>query len=180
MDDLCKEPTGRIWSLSPDGSMRSHADGFIVGNGFGWSLDNRRMYFTDSEARQILAYDFDLASGTLGNRRCFAMVDSAAGYPDGLVVDADDHVWSAHWDGGCITRYKPDGTVERVVTLPIPRPTSLAFGGPDLQSLFITSARIGLDGPTLHKAPLSGGLFELRLADVKGMQPMVFGVGARE
>ncbi len=180
MDDLCEVPTGKIWCLSPDGSMRSHEDGFIVGNGFGWSLDNRTMYFTDSEARQILAYEFDLASGTLGTRRCFATVDSAAGYPDGLVVDADDHVWSAHWDGGCITRYRPDGTVERVVTLPISRPTSLAFGGRDYQSLYITSARTGLDAAALQRAPLSGGLFELRLDDVKGLPPMVFGVGARK
>ena len=128
MDDACIAPTGNIWSLSPDGTMRCHGGEFIVGNGFGWSSDNRLMYFTDSENRHILVYDFDLANGDIGNPRIFAVVAPECGYPDGLVVDAEDHVWSAHWDGGRITRYRPDGSVERVIKMPVPRPTSLAFG----------------------------------------------------
>jgi sugar lactone lactonase YvrE len=174
MDDACRHPTGAIWCLQPDGAVRRHADEFIVGNGFGWSLDGKTMYFTDSENRRVLAYTFDLDRGVLGDCRCFAVVPEHAGYPDGLAVDDENHVWSAHWDGGCVTRYRPDGSIERVIGLPVPRPTSLAFGGPSRSTLFVTSARMGLDETQLAAAPLSGGLFALDTG-FSGSFPNLFG-----
>lgn len=174
MDDACRQATGVVWCLSPDGTVRRHVDGFVVGNGFGWSRDGRTMYFTDSENRRILAYPFDMKTGTLGTSRCFASIDPHDGYPDGLAVDDDDHVWSAHWDGGCVTRYRPDGSVERVIALPVPRPTSLAFGGSERRTLFITSARIGLGRAELEAAPLSGALFALDTG-FSGPLPEMFG-----
>jgi len=168
------QSTGSLWSIGPDNLINRHLDGFIVGNGIGWSLDNRTMYFTDSHARKIYAFDFDLSSGQIGERRCFAVVPESAGYPDGLTVDLDDYVWSAHWDGGCVTRYKPDGTIDRRIPLPVPRPTSIAFGGRELDSLYITSARQGLTVDQLRRAPLSGSLFRLQCRDIRGLPPMTF------
>lgn len=161
MDDRVREPSGAIWRIDGEPSARRMADGHIVGNGFGWSPDGRTMYFTDSENRVIFAYPFDAATGALGERRTFATVDTAAGYPDGLTVDAEGGVWSAHWDGWRVTRYLPNGRIDRVVDLPVPRPTSLAFGGEGLKRLFVTSASIDLDETVLARAPLSGGLFEI-------------------
>jgi sugar lactone lactonase YvrE len=89
------------------------------------------------------------------------VVDPERGFPDGLTVDAEGFVWSAHWEGGCLSRYSPDGVLDSVVELPVPRPTSVAFGGPDLQTLFVTSARVGLNPGRLAAAPLSGGLFTI-------------------
>jgi sugar lactone lactonase YvrE len=169
MDDECKQASGKIWSLELDGTVRCHQEGFIVGNGFGWTSDSRTMYFTDSENRKILAYEFDLSSGSLGASRCFAEIPPEAGYPDGLVVDADDYVWSAHWEGWRITRYRPDGVIDCIIPMPVPRPTSLAFGGDDMQTLFVTSARIGLSAESLNAAPLSGALFALKFTDIRGV-----------
>ena len=96
-----------------------------------------------------------------------------AGIPDGLTVDAEGHVWSAHWDGWCITRYDPDGKVDRVINLPVPRPTSCVFGGPDFGTLYVTSARIRLSAQQLAEAPLSGGVFALQ-AGVRGLPETPF------
>jgi sugar lactone lactonase YvrE len=168
MDDRVKDPTGAIWRISGDlSASRMEESGHIVGNGFGWSPDGATMYFTDSEARVIFAYAFDGATGALGARRVFATVPADAGYPDGLTVDEEGGVWSAHWDGGRITRYRPDGSIDRVILMPVPRPTSLAFGGDGLGRLFVTSASIGLSADALAEAPLSGALFEVD-AGVRG------------
>lgn len=172
MDDACKQPTGAIWRIGADLAARRMAGGHIVGNGFGWSPDGATMYFTDSENRTILAYDF--ADGEISGRRVFATVAPEHGYPDGLTVDAEGHVWSCHWDGARVTRYRPDGSVERVVAMPVPRPTSLAFGGPQLDRLFVTSASIDLSPESLAAAPLSGALFEIDTAGVRGKPETAF------
>lgn len=159
MDDACASPTGAIWRLSADLKIDQMSEGHVVGNGFGWSPNGDTMYFTDTHNRTIFAYPFDPISGSLGEKRCFATVPNDQGYPDGLTVDAEGYIWSAHWDGWQITRYRPDGAVDRVIPMPVPRPTSLAFGGSDLRQLYITSASIGLSEQQIREYPLSGGLF---------------------
>ena len=173
MDNAVKSATGAIWRVSGDLCCERVAGGHIVGNGFGWSPDHATMYFTDSEERTIFAFAFDAATGALGDKRVFATIAADAGYPDGLAVDAEGGVWSAHWDGGRITRYRPDGGIDRVVSMPVPRPTSLAFGGPGYGQLFVTSASIELDAAALAQAPLSGGLFEVD-AGVRGLPEPCF------
>ncbi|MCP4701777.1 MAG: SMP-30/gluconolactonase/LRE family protein [Gammaproteobacteria bacterium] len=168
MDDAVCDPSGAIWRISANLSAARMGGGYVVGNGFGWSPDNSIMYFTDSENRTIFSFPFDSASGSLGERCVFATVPDDAGYPDGLTVDCNGYVWSVHWDGARITRYRPDGSVDRVIAAPVPRPTSLAFGGKDLDRLFVTSALIGLDKKELARAPLSGSLFEVDTAGVRG------------
>lgn len=162
MDDAEVEPRGDLYRLDPDGSTAHFPAGFVVTNGLGWSPDDRIMYFTDSVGQVIHAYDYDIETGNIDNRREFVRTDPDGGYPDGLAVDGEGFVWSAHWDGWRVTRYDPDGRVERVLDLPVPRVTSCAFGGADLSTLYITSARVGLDAAGLERAPLSGGIFALQ------------------
>ena len=174
MDDAEQAMTGHLYRLDPDRRVEWFETGFVVTNGIEWSEDGRTLYFVESAQRRIWAHDFDMDSGRPGKRRLFAELEPKAGYPDGLTVDAEDHVWSAHWDGARVTRYRPDGSVERVVPLPVPRTTSCCFGGPDLATLFVTSARIGLDDAALGAAPLSGGVFAITGLGVRGRLPHQF------
>lgn len=164
---------GSLYRLDPDGRCTMMDGGFDISNGLGWSPDDRLFYFTDSGARRIYAYDFDPASGAIANRRVFVQLPDGVGTPDGLTVDAEGFVWSAHWDGWCVTRYAPDGKVDRVINLPVPRPTSCIFGGPDLSTLYVTSARIRLSAQQLAEAPLSGSVFAIR-AGVRGLPETPF------
>ncbi|MFF1447269.1 SMP-30/gluconolactonase/LRE family protein [Streptomyces sp. NPDC058274] len=141
---------GTLSRIAPDGGIRTVLDGVAVSNGTGWSPDGRLLYYVDSPTRRIDVFDFDGQQPS--GRRPLAVVD--AGFPDGLTVDADGCVWVALWDGGAVRRYTPDGDLDRVIELPVRRPTACAFGGADLTDLYITTARTGLDAP--H--PLSGSL----------------------
>lgn len=164
---------GSLYRLDPDGAMHRMDTGFHVSNGIDFSPDNRRLYFTDTGKRRIYVYDFDLESGAIENRRIFAELAEGTGTPNGLTVDAQGFVWSAHWDGWCVTRYDPEGQVERVINLPVPRPTSLAFGGKGLTTLYVTSARIRLSARQLLEAPLSGSVFAID-AGVSGLPITAF------
>jgi xylono-1,5-lactonase len=174
MDDGEQAPTGHLYRLDPDGHVERFDTGFVVTNGIEWSRDGQRLYFVESARRRIWIYDFDMDEGRPRDRRLFAELEAQSGYPDGLTIDADDHVWSAHWDGGRVTRYRPDGTIERVVSLPVPRTTSCCFGGPDLATLFVTSAAIGLDAKARAAAPLSGGVFAITGLGICGRLPHQF------
>jgi len=105
--------------------------GFTVSNGLGWSPDSRRMYFTDSFRRTVYVYDFDLDSGEIAHRRPFVEIREGQVSPDGLTVDAEGYVWIVIWDGWTVARYDPEGRLDRQIRLPVPRPTSCCFGGPD-------------------------------------------------
>jgi sugar lactone lactonase YvrE/DNA-binding IclR family transcriptional regulator len=164
---------GSLYRLDGDGSVHRMETGLGISNGIGWSPDDRDMYFTDSLARTIFIYDFDLGSGTIRNRRVFAQASEHMGVPDGLTVDAEGYVWSAQWDGWQLIRYAPDGRIDRTVSVPVPRPTSCTFGGPNLSTLYVTSARIRLTAQQLAEAPLSGSVFAID-AGVRGMPDEVF------
>jgi len=165
---------GRLWRIDTDGRSAEMDRGFHVANGLGWSPDDRVMYFTDTQRQIIYAYDFDAAAGEIANRRVFITVPEIEGKPDGMTVDAEGFLWVAHWDGWCVTRYDPDGKVERVINLPVPRPTSCVFGGPDMQTLFVTSARIRLSAGQLAEAPLSGSVFSIDTG-IKGLPENLYG-----
>ncbi|HWP28251.1 MAG TPA: SMP-30/gluconolactonase/LRE family protein [Chloroflexota bacterium] len=153
-------PTGSLYRLDPDGHVTRLQADVICANGLGWSPDNRTMYFTESFRYSIYAYDFDPVTGALTNRRLFAAVDRrSGGFPDGLTVDADGGVWSVHNAVGRVVRYTPAGQIDRVLELPVPRPTSCTFGGRALDVLYITSARETLTPAQLAQAPLSGSVF---------------------
>jgi sugar lactone lactonase YvrE len=168
MDDNEKAPTGHLYRLDKDLATARFEAGFVITNAIRWSNDGRRMYFVDSAARTIWGYDFDVANGAPGERRVFAQLGEADGWPDGLCVDADDHVWGAHWGAGRITRYRPDGVKERTIEIPAPNVTCCCFGGEDFATLYVTTARIGLDDAKLEAAPMAGGVFAVTGLGVRG------------
>lgn len=166
---LGEDAGSSLYRLDPDGSIRAMETGITISNGIGWSPDDQTMYYTDSLLRMIYAYNFDSDSGLIKNRRPFVQVPEGEGFPDGLCVDSEGFIWSAHWDGWRITRYDPDGKAERVIPLPVQRPTSCAFGGPELNQLYITSAWTGLSEADRSEQPLAGDLLRIQ-TDVTGQQ----------
>jgi sugar lactone lactonase YvrE len=170
MDDAEVECTGTLYRLDPDLRLHVLRRGVHLSNGLDWSPDDRLMYYTDSPRRLIWAYDYDCDRGALANERVFARIPDDAGVPDGLCVDAAGFVWSAHWGGSRITRYAPDGQIDRVLQMPMPQPSSCTFGGPDLATLYVTSAAIGMTEADFAKAPQGGGLFAVEVG-VRG-QPV--------
>jgi sugar lactone lactonase YvrE len=170
--ELC--PIGSLYRLDADLRLSCQDRGFICSNGLGWSPDDRTMYFTDSVARTIWAYEFDLRSGDLGARRVFATLSDDDGMPDGLTVDSEGYVWSAIWDGWRVIRYAPDGSVDREIHVPAQRPSSCMLGGRDLKTLLITSARTGLGAAELENGPLAGALFAVSVG-VAGLAETRFG-----
>lgn len=155
------DPTGSLYCVEEPLKVDRHFSKVIVSNGLGWSPDNRTMYFTDSGLQTIYAFDYDIDAGTVANHRDFVVVDSKEGIPDGLTVDAEGYIWSAHWGGSRITRYNPNGQVDRVIEMPVPLVTSLAFGGQNLDKLYVTTARWDMTDNQIKTAPQSGGLFVL-------------------
>jgi sugar lactone lactonase YvrE len=145
-------------------------DGVTVSNGIDWSPEDDRMYYADSPTGRIDVFDWEPAAGTVSNRRPFVTLPPEAGLPDGLCVDDDAHVWVALWGGGAVRRYRPDGTLEREVKLPVTKVTSCAFGGRELDELFITSARSGLNEAQLAAQPNAGAIFRY-LPGCRGRQP---------
>lgn len=130
-----------------------------VPNCTAFSPDGRTMYFADTPTGVIRAFDLDPSSGAISNERRFATLPENTGFPDGATIDAEGGLWVAHWGGGRVSRFAPDGIFDRSISVPAPRVTCCAFGGPQLETLFITTARVGMDDAALAAAPLSGGLF---------------------
>jgi sugar lactone lactonase YvrE len=173
MDLAEADPSGSFYCLRPDLTTAAAFGGVICSNGPAWSLDGRTMYHVDSTRRRITAYDFDPATGAVGAGRLFVSDEDEAWYPDGVTVDAEGFVWNCKWDGGRIVRYAPDGSVDRVVLVGVPRPTRCAFVGADLNLLAVTSARIGLSAEALAAAPASGQVLLLE-PDARGVPPARF------
>jgi sugar lactone lactonase YvrE len=165
-----------LYRLGADGRGEKMLDGLTVSNGISWSPDDRTMYVADSWERSIYAFDFDLAQGRIANRRVFAQFPDKVGIPDGATVDTAGCYWVTHFDGGRISRYTPRGELDRVIDFPGPRPTSCAFGGADLKTLYVTSASFNLTPEQLAAAPLSGCLFALDVGAQGLPEPTFAGV----
>jgi sugar lactone lactonase YvrE/GNAT superfamily N-acetyltransferase len=155
------QPVGRLYRLDGDGQYTTADQGFRCSNGIDWSPDGRWMYFVDSHDRVIYRYAFDVGSGAIADRQVFADTSSLPGVPDGLAVDAAGDIWCAFWDGAHLTRFTSGGTVAETVPVPVPRPTSITFGGAGLRTLYITSASIDLTEDQLMEWPLSGSVLSL-------------------
>jgi len=167
--------TGSLWRLDPDLKLHKMDTGFAVPNGIAISPDDRTLYVTDMFHGRIVAYDFDAGSGAIRRRRDFARVPKEAGVPDGLIADAAGYVWSAHWGGWRVTRYAPDGTVDREVRLPVANVTCMAFGGEDLSKLYLTTAWFFLSEEDRRKQPLAGDLFRLKTQTQGLLEPLFAG-----
>ena len=167
MTKTMERASGRLYRLER-GHLDAVDDGIWVANGVCWSPDDKRMYFADSHVKTIFVYDFDLAAGTIGPRRIFATMDDRPGVPDGSSVDAEGFIWNAVFDGGCMVRYAPNGRICRTVQLPVSRPTACAFGGADLATLYVTTARFRLAPDKLAAETHAGDLLALDVG-VKGL-----------
>jgi sugar lactone lactonase YvrE len=178
-DGKC-DPQGRFWAgtmvehgpwggaalycLDTDLSVSKKLDGVTISNGLVWSRDSRRFYYIDTPTHQVFGFDFDPAGGELTNRRVVAEIPRELGAPDGMTIDEHDHLWIALWGGNSVVRVNPNGgKTDFRVTLPAENVTSCAFGGPDLDELYITTARVGLDAERRKAQPLAGCLFRARV-----------------
>lgn len=168
MDDRLTDRTGALYRLDPDLSVHRMESGIGISNALCWSPDETRFYFADTLAQEIWAYDFDKASGGISGRTVFASTHDQPGQPDGSTIDSEGFMWNAQWDGWRLVRYAPDGRVDRVVDLPVQKPTSVMFGGPDLATLFVTTAIWDLKGDALAGQPMAGSLLAVD-AGVRGL-----------
>ncbi|UCG23583.1 MAG: SMP-30/gluconolactonase/LRE family protein [Chloroflexota bacterium] len=166
-------PEGSLYRLDADGSLHILDKGYATANGIGVSPDGRTVYVTDMRHNQIIALDYEATQGTVSNRRIFARVPAEDGMPDGLIVDADGFVWSGHWAGWKLTRYDPDGKIERQVRFPVEHIISFAFGGKDLDELFVTTAWWGFSDEERKHQPQAGDLFRI-MTGVKGLVEPAF------
>lgn len=161
MNKRLESASGRLYRVDSDLTCRRVADGIWIPNSLAWSPDDSVMYFADSHTRALWAYDFDLADGSIGDRRPLADGTEAPGVPDGSTVDTEGYLWNARFGGGCVVRYAPDGRVDRIVDLPVAQPTACAFGGDGLDILYVTTATFRLDDAALAGQPRSGDLLAL-------------------
>jgi sugar lactone lactonase YvrE len=165
-------PIGNLYRIGADRKPVKIAGNICCSNGLGWSPDNKTMYFCESFAHVIHAYDFDAVTGDIANRRPFTTVNSES-FPDGLTVDAEGFVWSAQPVFGRIVRYDPAGKMERIIELPVSRGTSVMFGGPNLDTLYVTTMRTTLDDAQLAEEPLAGCLLAIE-PGVRGIAEVPF------
>jgi sugar lactone lactonase YvrE len=172
MDDEEQAASGAFYRIDRNLACTRVDDGFRVTNGPAFSPDGKVMYANDSALAVTYAYDL-APDGTPMNRREFARFSDGEGYPDGMTVDAEGCLWIAFWDGWCLRRLSPLGERLSELRVPVQRPTSCTFGGPRLDRLFITSARIGLDENDLLSQPTAGGLF-VTVPGVRGIADQPF------
>jgi sugar lactone lactonase YvrE len=158
MDDAEQEATGALYRHDPAGSPLQVERDYRVTNGPAFSVGGDRMYHTDSARQTIYCFDLD-TDGSATGKQIFANFGDSHGYPDGMTVDAEDCLWVAFWDGWCVRRFAPSGEQLIEVAMPVARPTSCTFGGSDLGTLFVTSARIHLSEDELAAQPMAGSLF---------------------
>lgn len=175
MDMKEEAPNGALYRLDPDFTCHQLADGIMVSNGPCWSPEGETFYFTDTWSEDIWAYDYDLEAGTLSNRRTLCSTRGQDGVPDGSTVDAEGYIWNAQVYGGFVVRYAPDGSVDRRIEMPVKKVTSVMFGGPELDVLYVTSMA---KPPLPHlpeDGPLGGSLFVIRDLGVRGVPEPRFG-----
>lgn len=190
MNDGKCDPAGRLWvgtmSMKNEGAVgalyRVEADGktskmvepVSISNGIIWSLNHKTMYYIDTSLGNVRAYDYDQVSGDISNERVIIEVPQSMGYPDGMTIDAEGKLWIALWNGHAVSRWDPEtGQLLQKIEVPALNVTSCAFGGPDLETLYITSARIATSSEQLETYPEAGGVFTVK-PGVKGVPSPLF------
>ncbi len=174
MEDPGRSEVGTLYRFGADHSVTRIAGSFRIPNAICWSPDDRVMYFADSPGRVIWAYDFDAEAGEVANRRVFVEVGPGEGLPDGATVDEEGFLWVALMRGGKVRRYDPDGGMEREISFPVAMTTCPAFGGPDLSTLYVTTASSLYEPADFEREPDAGSLFAVE-TDCKGIAEPEFG-----
>lgn len=161
---------GNLYRLDDDHNVKTIIQNVTISNGIAWRPDNKIMYHIDTPTRQVAAYDFEVETGAIRNKRVVIEIPEEMGSPDGMTVDEEGMLWVAKWGGFQVGRWNPNtGELIDSVGVPAPLVTSCSFGGENMDELYITTARVGLNNDTLQKYPKAGGLFRIK-TDVKGQQ----------
>jgi len=168
MHNVTRAPEGVLYRLDASGRVTAKHSGICIPNSLAWSPDGRTMYFADSLRYTIFAYDYDPDTGEMSAERVFATSAKPA-FADGSTVDAEGFLWNAEFNGWRVVRYAPDGRIDRVIKVPTQRPTCCAFGGPDLDILYITTASQQMSADELARQPLAGSLLAMD-AGVRGLR----------
>jgi len=166
--------TGILYCLHEDHSIIDKVGNVSMSNGMGWSPDHTTMYYIDSAARNVMAYDYDIMSGEITNGRIAVAFSEEDGLPDGMTVDVEGMIWVAHWGPAKVTRWNPDkGELLEVISVPALFVTSCTFGGPEGNELYMTTAREGMSIEELERYPDAGGLFRIR-TQTRGLPAYAF------
>lgn len=170
-----QQASGALYRLDPGGQVACVIASHGISNGIAFSPDDRVFYFADTSAGVVLRFDFDLASGTLANRRVFIDMRDAPGQLDGATVDAEGNYWSALFGAAAVACFDPAGRLVRRIDVPTRHPTMCTFGGPTLETLYVTTARRFLEPAELAAQPLAGSLFAIHGLGARGLPEPRFG-----
>ena len=176
MDEVNGQPgAGKLYMLDHDGSVDVKIDRVTCSNGLAWNHDNKVFYYIDTPSQQVIAFDFEAENGEITNRRTVIQIPETEGLPDGMAIDKEGMLWIALWGGGKVARWNPQ-TGEKIgeIPLPVTQVTSCAFGGKDLNDLYITSAKVNLDADSLANQPYAGCLFVVKELFISGYEPHRF------
>ena len=173
---ISEEPgAGSMYMLDSSMTISKKFEGVTISNGLVWSTDLKTLYYIDTPTYQVVAYDYDMMSGDISNKRIVICIPTSEGYPDGMTIDTDGMLWIAHWDGSQVARWNPfTGKKIFSILLPVDRVTSCTFGGNDLRDLYITTARVGLTEKQLSEQPLAGSLFVVKKSGFQGLSAIKF------
>ncbi len=163
--------SGSLYCIDENFNFINHENEIGISNTFAWSPNNEKFYFSDTLTGNISVYDYDYNNKRIINKKQFARFDR--GYPDGSTVDSDGFLWNCRWGGSCVVRFNPQGDVDQIIEMPVPNVTSCTFGGKDLKTLFITTAKMGMSEEELSKAPLAGSIFALK-TEIQGKPDFKF------
>lgn len=168
-------PAASLYRISPQGEEVKMRGSITISNGIVWSRDSKTMYYIDTPTGVIRAYDFDPTTNTISNERVAVTVPESLGYPDGMAIDSEDNLWVGLWNGNAVARFDPEtGKLIEKIRVPAHNVTACAFGGPDLDILYITTASVDMTDEEKAAYPLAGSLFKIK-PGVKGVKSCFFG-----
>ncbi len=174
MDHNEQETSGSLYSLSPEGRIKKLLKDLRIANGIAWSPDCKTMYFIDTPTREVKAFEYDIETGQIANPHVLIHFEDTFGWPDGMTTDTAGNLWIAMWGGARVTQWSAKGVLMEQFGVPALNVTSCVFGGPGMNELFITSARVGMDANAIKKYPQAGGVFRME-TNVTGMPTYEFG-----
>jgi len=168
------EAAAKLYSIEGDGSFKERLDNITISNGIVWSKDAKTMYYIDTPTKKIRAFDYDIKTGDISNERTAVDIADKIGFPDGMAIDENDKLWVGMWNGNAVIQFDPiTGNVMQKIPVPAHNVTSCAFGGENLSTLYITSARMDMTEEELKRFPDAGSVFQVEL-DVKGVKSALF------